>query len=64
LEGDGSTLKATADGVVSRFVRGGDGFLLSEAKGNAEPAKLVLVPAANGTIEYIFLNGRAFRRAG
>ena len=64
LEGDGGALKTIADGVVSRFARAGDGFLLGEANGHADPVKLVLVPAANGTIEYIFLNGRSFHRAG
>jgi CubicO group peptidase (beta-lactamase class C family) len=58
LEADGGALKASMDGAVERFTRAGDKFLLGEGR----PSKLVLVPDSNGRIEFVFVNGRAFRR--
>jgi CubicO group peptidase (beta-lactamase class C family) len=59
LEADGDALKSTMDGSVERFTRAGDKFLL----GDGQPSKLVLVPDSNGRLEFVFVNGRAFRRA-
>jgi CubicO group peptidase (beta-lactamase class C family) len=63
LEADGGALKANIDGTVARFTRAGDKFLIGEANGAVQPSKLVLVPDASGRIEFVFVNGRAFRRA-
>lgn len=59
LEPDGGALKASIDGTFERITRAGDKFLL----GDGQPSKLVLVPDSNGRIEFVFVNGRAFRRA-
>jgi CubicO group peptidase (beta-lactamase class C family) len=59
LEPDGGALKASIDGTFERITRAGDKFLL----GDGQPSKLVLVPDSNGQIEFVFVNGRAFRRA-
>jgi hypothetical protein len=59
LEEDGGALNGSIDGTKTRFSRGGDRFLLGEGP----PAKLVLVPDSNGEIEFVFVNGRAFRRS-
>ena len=56
---DGGALKGSIDGTKIRFSRAGDRFLLGEG----QPAKLVLVPDSNGRIEFVFVNGRAFRRS-
>jgi hypothetical protein len=58
LEADGGALRASMDGTVERITRAGDKFLLGEG----QPSKLVLVPDSNGRIEFVFVNGRAFRR--
>jgi CubicO group peptidase (beta-lactamase class C family) len=63
IEADGGALKASVDGTIARFTRAGDRFLLGEAKGEGQPLKLVLVPDSNGRIEFVFVDGRAFRRA-
>ena len=63
LEADGGALKANIDGTVARFTRAGDKFLIGEANGEGQPSKLVLVPDSSGRIEFVFVNGRAFRRA-
>jgi len=63
LEAEGSALKASIDGTVSRFTRAGDKFLLGDLNGTGEPSKIVLVPDSKGRIEFVFINGRAFRRA-
>ena len=63
LEADGGALKANIDGTVARFTRAGDKFLIGEANGAVQPSKLVLVPDSSGRIEFVFVNGRAFRRA-
>jgi len=39
-----------------RFTRAGDGFLLGETR-------LIVIPDANGGIEFVFAGGRAFHRA-
>jgi CubicO group peptidase (beta-lactamase class C family) len=57
LEPDASAVNANIDSTVVRFARAGDKFLLSGE------TKLVLVPGANGRTEFVFMNGRAFRRA-
>jgi len=56
LEAEAGAVKANMDAGVVRFTRGGETFLLSDA------TKLVLVPDSNGRIEFVFSNGRAFRR--
>lgn len=56
LESETGGLKANIDGTVVRFTRAGDKFLL-----NGE-TKLVLVPDANGRVEFVFIHGRAFHR--
>jgi CubicO group peptidase (beta-lactamase class C family) len=63
LEADGGALKVTMDGRVERFTRAAVKYLLAEPNGTGEPLKLVLVPDASGRIEFVFINGRAFRRA-
>ena len=63
LEADGGALKANIDGTVARFTRAGDKFLIGEANGAVQPSKLVLVADSSGRIEFVFVNGRAFRRA-
>ncbi len=62
LEAEGSALKASIDGTVSRFTRAGDKFLLGDLNGAGEPSRIVLVPDSKGRIEFVFINGRAFRR--
>ena len=62
LEADGAGLKSTDGGNITRFTRAGDGFVLSEKKGDEPVSRLVLVPNSNGRIEFIFSGGRAFRR--
>jgi CubicO group peptidase (beta-lactamase class C family) len=59
LDADGGVLKANFDGTTARFTRAGDKFLMGED----QPSKLVLVPDSNGRIEFVFVSGRAFRRA-
>jgi CubicO group peptidase (beta-lactamase class C family) len=56
LEAETGGVKADIDGTFVRFVRASDQFLLNG------DAKLVLVPGANGRTEFVFINGRAFRR--
>jgi CubicO group peptidase (beta-lactamase class C family) len=58
LEADGGVLKANTDGAIQRFPRAGDKFLSNEG----QSSKLVLVPDSNGRVEFVFVNGRAFRR--
>jgi len=62
LEADGAGLKSTDGGNITRFTRAGDGFLLSETKGDEPVSRLVLIPDSNGRIEFVFRGGRAFRR--
>jgi CubicO group peptidase (beta-lactamase class C family) len=57
LEAEVDVVKANIDGTVVRFARAGEKFLISGE------TKLVLVPGANGRTEFVFANGRAFRRA-
>jgi CubicO group peptidase (beta-lactamase class C family) len=59
LEAGGGVVKASMDGTTARFTRAGEKFLL----GDGQPSKLVLAPDSNGRIEFVFVNGRAFRRA-
>jgi CubicO group peptidase (beta-lactamase class C family) len=63
LEAEGGVLKANIDGAMARFTRAGDKFLIGEANGAVQPSKLVLVADSSGRIEFVFVNGRAFRRA-
>lgn len=63
LEADGGALKATLDGRVERFSKAAVKYLLAEPNGTGEPLKLALVPDSNGQVEFVFVNGRAFRRA-
>jgi CubicO group peptidase (beta-lactamase class C family) len=63
LEADGGALKATIDGKVERFSKAAVNYLLAEPNGAGEPFKVVLVPDSNGRVEFVFVSGRAFRRA-
>jgi CubicO group peptidase (beta-lactamase class C family) len=63
LEINGSALNANIDGSIARFTRAGDKFLLGEASSEGQPPKLVLAPDSNGRIGFVFVSGRAFRRA-
>jgi hypothetical protein len=63
LEAEGGVLKANIDGAMARFTRAGDKFLIGEANGAVQPSKLVLVADSSGRIEFVFVNGRSFRRA-
>jgi CubicO group peptidase (beta-lactamase class C family) len=56
LEAETGGMKANIDETVVRFSRAGDKFLLNDE------TKLVLVPDASGGTEFVFINGRAFRR--
>jgi CubicO group peptidase (beta-lactamase class C family) len=63
LEADSGGLKANIDGSVERISKAGVKYLLAEPNGTGEPLKLVLVPDSNGRVEFVFVHGRAFRRA-
>jgi CubicO group peptidase (beta-lactamase class C family) len=45
-----------------RFTRAGEGFLSGDDQGG-EARRLALVPDSKGQIEFVFVGGRAFRRA-
>ncbi len=62
LEADGGALKANIDGRVERFRHAAVKYLLAEPNGTGEPLKLVLAPDSNGRVEFVFVNGRSFRR--
>jgi CubicO group peptidase (beta-lactamase class C family) len=57
LKADGNTLQEGLRKITIPYTRAGDGFLLGEP-----PARLVVVPDANGGVEFLFSGGRAFRR--
>jgi CubicO group peptidase (beta-lactamase class C family) len=63
LEADGGALKASIDGRVEHFRKAAVKYLLAEPNGAGEPLKLVVLPDSNGRVEFVFVNGRAFRRA-
>ena len=62
LEADGSAVKANIDGTIGTIHARGR-KVPAGRNGAGEPSKLVLVPDSNGRIEFVFINGRAFRRA-
>lgn len=62
LEADGAAVKSNDGETTIRFTRAGDGFLSGEPKSDEPPPRLVLVPDANHRIEFVCMNGRAFRR--
>jgi CubicO group peptidase (beta-lactamase class C family) len=63
LEADGGALKATMDGRAERFSKAAVKYLLADPNGTGEPLKLALVPDSKGRVEFVFVNGRAFRRS-
>jgi CubicO group peptidase (beta-lactamase class C family) len=59
---DQGALVETGGAQKMRYARGGDGFLLSDARPGAEPQRVVVVPDSKGGVEFLFAGGRAFRR--
>ena len=62
LDESGGKLSADVGERKVPITHAGDGFLLGEVNGDEPPMRIVLVPGANGRVEYLFAGGRAFRR--